>query len=318
MKPILPLLLILAAVQFSSAQKVEKYFDYRWKECAPVNARYYSLTIKTDSGWTRKDYYINERKLQMKGLYADEDCKIKNGFFTYFYPDGDIEHTGKFLDDKREGLWLGYARNQQLTDSSVYKTGQVTGTSLKWNSAGQLTDSLVLSPDGSGTRLSRFANGRISSSGKLSAGEKQNGAWTYYHRNGTKSSVEEYREGALVNRKYFSELGKPVSDTANTERTASFPGGNAAWQNYLVSRLVMPPNYKIENSDRAIVVVDFIVDEEGRIEDAFTSVPFHPAFDKIALDIIKASPKWNPATDAHNRKAKAYRRQPVNFVQVRR
>ena len=51
MKPIIPVLLVLFAVQFSSAQQVEKYFDYAWRECPPVNARYYSLTAKTDSGW---------------------------------------------------------------------------------------------------------------------------------------------------------------------------------------------------------------------------------------------------------------------------
>jgi len=65
-------------------------------------------------------------------------------------------------------------------------------------------------------------------------------------------------------------------------------------------------------------VVSFVINEEGQVEEAFASSPFHPAFDKIALDIIRASPKWNPAMDAHNRKVKAYRRQPVTFVQTRR
>ncbi|MGJ7030670.1 hypothetical protein [Niabella hirudinis] len=318
MKSILFLLLALMTASVSNAQRIEKFFDYQWKECPPANARYYSLIQKADSGWNRKDYYISEKKLQMKGLYADEDCKIKNGYFTFFHPDGDVQGTGRYLNNKKEGLWLGFSRNQQLTDSSVFKADRVIGTSLKWNSAGQLIDSLVINPDGSGARLSRFADGKISSTGKLGAGAKQDGTWIYYRQNGTKSSVEDYNNGALVKRQYFSREGTPLSDTSNTARDASFPGDKGAWQNYLISRLIMPRDYKIENSDRAIVVVDFIINEEGQVEEAFTSVPFHPAFDKIALDIIKASPKWNPATDAHNRNVKAYRRQPVNFVQLRR
>ena len=52
----------------------------------------------------------------------------------------------------------------------------------------------------------------------------------------------------------------------------------------------------------------------GKVIDAEVSLPFHPEFDKIALSIIKDSPAWTPAT-AHNRKVKAYRRQPITFAQ---
>jgi hypothetical protein len=56
------------------------------------------------------------------------------------------------------------------------------------------------------------------------------------------------------------------------------------------------------------------VDEEGLIQDAEVTGSLHPDFDKIALEAIKNSPKWIPAID-HNRKIKAYRRQPVTFAQ---
>jgi outer membrane biosynthesis protein TonB len=56
------------------------------------------------------------------------------------------------------------------------------------------------------------------------------------------------------------------------------------------------------------------VDEEGTIQDAEVTGSLHPDFDKVALEAIKNSPKWIPAID-HNRKIKAYRRQPVTFAQ---
>jgi hypothetical protein len=57
------------------------------------------------------------------------------------------------------------------------------------------------------------------------------------------------------------------------------------------------------------------VDENGKVSDAYTNVPFHPDFERIALDVVRRSPAWTPAMD-HNRKIKAVFRQPVVFRQV--
>jgi outer membrane biosynthesis protein TonB len=64
----------------------------------------------------------------------------------------------------------------------------------------------------------------------------------------------------------------------------------------------------------AVVVVRFIINEDGQIEDPFVSTPFHPLMDKIALDVIRKSPLWKPEMD-HNRRAKAYLQQPITFLQ---
>lgn len=317
MKYILPLLTLLMS-QSLTAQQLEKFYDMKWKECEPVQARYYSSMVKTDSGWNRADYYVQEKKLYRKGLYADTGSKSENGHFAYYHPNGRLQRTGRFAHHKKEGLWMGYHKNGRLADSAVYKNDLICGTKLAWNDTGVLIDSTVLDKDGAGTAVSWYSDRKLAATGTYSEGKKENGTWVYYHSNGNKSSVEEYEKGKLVIKKYFDESGLALVDTTNTERDASFPGGAGAWRKYLEKNLKLPEGYKIEHSDRATVVIDFIVDTEGNIQEAYTSIPFHPAFDQIALSIVRNSPKWNPATDKHNRKVKVYRRQPVTFAQIKR
>ena len=61
-------------------------------------------------------------------------------------------------------------------------------------------------------------------------------------------------------------------------------------------------------------MISAVVDEEGNIKDAYVSVPFHPEFDEIALEVVTKSPKWIPAK-LYNRNVKFYIKQPVTFSQ---
>jgi len=68
------------------------------------------------------------------------------------------------------------------------------------------------------------------------------------------------------------------------------------------------------NGEKAVVVVTFSIDENGNVTEVFTSTPFNSAFDKIAEDVIRHSPKWIPAME-HNRTIRTVRSQPVYFAQ---
>ena len=296
------------------AQKSEKFYDYRWNECQPNMARFYSLMVETDSGYIRNDYFIHEKSIQMSGKFEDSQCKVKNGYFHFFHPNGVIESMGKYVHGEKDGLWLSYHENGMMQDSTQYDHGSVIGTSLSWYANGYLQDSTYLNDDGSGLRIGWFDNGSPSLAGILASGEKPHGKWTFYHKNGQISAFETYSNGRLIDKKYFNEQGVEETDTTSKDRDAEFPGGNKAWQHYIRKKLYFPPNYNIVNSDSAIVVVDFVISEEGDVEHVYVSTPFFPAFDKIAQNAILNSPKWVPAI-RHNRKIKAYRKQSVTFSQ---
>ena len=308
------LFLFLAAFSNTNAQTVEKFFDFQWKPCDANEARFYCTITKTDSGYVRKDYFIHEKTLQMSGKYTDLDCKIANGYFNFFHSNGNLKSGGTYINGKKNGLWLSFHNNGMMSDSTVYSAGNMIGTSLSWHPTGYISDSSTWNEDGSGIQVSWFENGSPSVAGLYSAGTKQNGKWKYFHNNGAISSVEIFNEGKLTGKTYFDEEGNAQTDTTTKDKDAMFPGGNAAWEKYIYKKIYFPDQYKIVNADKAVVVVSFAVNEEGKVVDVFVSTPFYPEFDKIAESAISNSPKWKPAIK-HNRRVKFWMRQPVLFTQ---
>lgn len=304
-------LLTLTVLYFTApAQKIQTFYDWQWKVCDASYARFFSIVEKADTVWKRSDYYISERRLQMEGGYKDRECKIKHGAFHYFHSNGNISSAGSFLNNKKQGLWLYYHINGMMRDSTVYDDDRPTGTSLGWHANGVMSDSTVHSPDGSAVRVDWFDNGQLSSAGRT-LNNKQQGKWQYFSSNGHLSAQEIYDTGKLVSRVYFNEDGTAVSDTTNRDREAVCKRN---WQQYLGNNLYFPANLKIVNSDKATVVVNFTINEEGKIENAYVSSSFQSKLDQVALDVVRNGPRWIPAID-HNRKVKAYRRQPMTFVQ---
>jgi len=112
----------------------------------------------------------------------------------------------------------------------------------------------------------------------------------------------------------FDEAGNGISDTANKDHEAQFPGSMKAWQKFLQKNIYFPTQYKFENADKAVVVVEAVIDEDGNMTDVEINTPLYPAFDEIALKAIKHSPKWQPAVQ-HNRRVKYRILQAVYFTQ---
>lgn len=148
-------LAIIALLMFSQikAQKIEKFYDYKWEKCKPNAARFYSLITKSDSGYFRKNYYIKERTLQMEGNYEDSLCKIENGRFILLHPNGSLKEIGKYKHGKKEGIWLSYHNNGIISDSAVFIQNKKIGKSLSWYPNGAQRDSVYLNEDGSGIEV---------------------------------------------------------------------------------------------------------------------------------------------------------------------
>lgn len=297
------------------AQKIEKFYDYTWNECPANEARFYSYIENTDSGYVRFDYFLAEKKLKMKGKYKDSSCKISDGYFYFFHPNSVIQSTGQYMNNKKNGLWLGFYPDKTMSDSTFYDSGNPKGTSIQWHTNGFMSDSTDYKEDGKSVAVSWFDDGTVSSAGRLNVLREKTGKWQYFHKTEKLSAEEIIDNGILVDRKYFSEDGIAMTDTANKAHPAQFPGGIPKWMKYLERNLYFPPNYKIVNGDKAVVVMVFTIDENGAVKDVMVETPFFPAFDEIALNVFKNSPKWIPAID-HNRKVKYQHKQTVSFNQV--
>lgn len=304
----------LISVNCIHAQQKEKYYNYQWKLCPPAEARFVSLVNKTDSGWLRQDYFLATKKLQMTGLYEDSATNIANGIFYFYYPNGMTESAGRNVHNKKEGLWLRFYRNGFLQDSTVYKNGTPEGTSLAWYQNGYPLDSIVYNKDGSSVEVNWFDNGQPSGAGRRISG-KTNGIWQFFHKNGNLSATEVFDNGRLISRRYFNDDGREEADTSSKNRDASFPGGQQGWKKFILKHIYFPDQYKLVNTDAVTVVVTATIDEDGNVTDPWVEVPFNKAFDDIAVEIFRKSPKWIPAI-RYNRAVQQRVGQPITFSQT--
>ena len=66
---------------------------------------------------------VNYRIQEMK----DNKLALKDGEYKQYYENGNIKESGTYKDDKKEGLWLNYSRNQrnEIIKESTYKSGEL-------------------------------------------------------------------------------------------------------------------------------------------------------------------------------------------------
>lgn len=77
------------------------------------------------------------------------------------------------------------------------------------------------------------------------------------------------------------------------EEMPSFPGGQAALMSYL-NRHIEYPVVAQENGVQGRVIISFVVEADGRIDEAEVARSVDPSLDREALRVVKSMPKWIP------------------------
>ncbi len=98
------------------------------------------------------------------------------------------------------------------------------------------------------------------------------------------------------------------------EVEAAYPGGDAAWRNYLLKTL--NGSVPVDNGAGAgtfTVIVKFVVSRDGSLSDV--TCENDPGFGMCqeAIRVIKKTKTWTPAIQ-NGRNVNAYRRQPITFL----
>ena len=107
---------------------------------------------------------------------------------------------------------------------------------------------------------------------------------------------------------------KPVSSPKLIDEVTTkpeFPGGNAALFKF-VQKTIQYPQMERDNDIQGKVVVRLLVDETGTVSDVEILRHVSPGFDKEAVRVVKALPKWKPAT-YNNKPVAVYYVLPVVF-----
>ncbi len=94
-------------------------------------------------------------------------------------------------------------------------------------------------------------------------------------------------------------IAAPVEDPEENrihvvvERMPEFPGGEAA-MNQFINRTIRYPVIAQENGIQGRVVVQFVVNTDGKIVDVEVVRGVEESLDKEAVRVVKAMPPWNP------------------------
>jgi len=96
------------------------------------------------------------------------------------------------------------------------------------------------------------------------------------------------------------------------ESMPEFPGGEGKLIQFLSHELRFP-NKAIDNGTTGKVLVQFIVDTNGNIENPKIKKGIGDGCEEESLRVLKKSPKWKPG-EQNGKKVKVYFVQPINFA----
>jgi len=101
------LLIIIMAWVFTDCISQEDsfiYFDLNWEKTTQANAAFYKEVEKDGVFWYVKDFYLSGN-IQMKGKYSSLDPDVQEGYFIWYYENGQKYAEGNFKHGQRDGLW---------------------------------------------------------------------------------------------------------------------------------------------------------------------------------------------------------------------
>lgn len=116
-----------------------------------------------------------------------------------------------------------------------------------------------------------------------------------------------------------ADTSKPTVETDNkifakVEVESAFPGGLPQWRSFLEKNLNAGiPAAKGAPAGAYTVIIQFVVDKEGRVGDLKALTNHGYGMEAEALRVFKLSPNWIPARQ-NGRVVTAYRKQPVTFL----
>ena len=102
---------------------------------------------------------------------------------------------------------------------------------------------------------------------------------------------------------------EPIADFAEIE--PAFPGGELAMANFIRDNIVYPELSR-EMGEQGTVYVQFVVNQDGSIQDVVVVKKVSDLLDKEAIRVVKMMPKWSAGEQA-GKKVRVRFTLPINF-----
>ena len=97
-----------------------------------------------------------------------------------------------------------------------------------------------------------------------------------------------------------------------SETMPEFPGGEVAFIKTL-SNVITCPEYTLRNRISGTVLVEFVVEKDGTVDNAKIKLSVFPLLDNEALRGMTKLPKWKPGTH-EGKPVRCFFQVPITFI----
>ncbi len=297
------LILFLFAPIKSSAQKdtVVFYFDSSLTITKLGSAFYKEFAVKEDTGWFTCLINLKLKIKVMEGVYKDSTLETGNGLFQYFFPSGELQTTGYYINGKQQAVWKVFNESKRVIDSVYFKEGEI----ISEGTSDYYENGMLHIYDFTNTATDEKIKTEYDAEGHLhfhSHFLKKEGDAAYFYPNGNMMIQTFFNKYGMTSVVHYDENGKKMSDkdfqkqanqNMTDNNTPQYPGGDFAFFSYIEEKLKNNTLLKDQLSSVGEITFTFWLDEKGRPNKVeilnYTSGDLLSALSEI----INSMPQWN-------------------------
>ena len=273
------ILFLLAIAHPSFSQKksrdtLVRYFNEYLKPVKKKEAVFVGVIIRDQLGWNAL-IYDDSMRILVRGKYADETCLYKQGWFMYYYANGNRASGGRYVNNLRVDNWKTWYPGGQLKDSFLFVNDAAEGAARSYHESGKVAADGI------------FKNGNY------------DGYWTFYHENSQPSTKERYKDGKLAELECFDSAGQSTGFSCAISRPPVPAGRSGGIEQYFKDSLVIPLMANREPVE-GFVNVEFNITKAGALTDYRVLSSTDVALTKEATRVLASIKQWYPAV-SHNR-----------------
>lgn len=269
MKYILLLVFLFCGLAGIAQQDTTTIYARPGFEKDPMRSKFKKTITAKDGTWV---VTLTNRKggLQELITFADEKLEVRKGPYA-LYEEGNLRQEGNYNRGYKVGEWTRYYANKQVAEKSNFVWGKLHGNIKRYWDNGQLKEEVS------------YGNGKRFGDRKM------------YYKDGKLALKEFYDANKKIAGSYFDQEGKAI-EAIKIVQPPSFPGGMAAFYEFLGKEIKYPPN-AAKNHITGTVRLSFVVMKDGRIDDIQVISSPDEELSREAIRVLRYNMKWNPGVE---------------------
>lgn len=260
--------------------------------------------------------YYRSGKPKIAGQSSGINPVIWEGVNTAYWPNGNIRSTSTFKHNKIIGDRSEFFSNGKLHTIMTYDSVETNKAdtslhpSVPYIKTCNDSTGKALLVNGNGYFIDYDSNSsKISLEGNVKDGKKV-GEWKGSYEKESLTFIETYDDnGNLISGTSIDSEG--TYSYKKQSVSAQYKGGIKEFYNYL-ARTIRYPSKARENNTRGKVILSFIVNKSGKVEDIKVLQTVSPEIDKEAIRVVGLSSNWQPGI-AFGRAVKQLYTLPISF-----